>query len=145
MNLFHKKMENYPDNGKGQKELEQFEIATEWGESFAKSKEKDPPEKETYFPNALLFRSLLEGTSFDRRINKKTEIETIKKVHKSKPEKSINTTFQKNVSAHKLPSIKKPVKIVNYGKPTRKRKFITEKEQNRLEHIVTRVLGTEKD
>ncbi|HNR65905.1 MAG TPA: hypothetical protein PKJ95_06415, partial [Atribacterota bacterium] len=76
---------------------------------------------------------------------KKTETEAVKKVHKSRPEKPINTTFQKNVSVHKLPSIKKPVKIVNYDKTPRKRKFITEKEQNRLEHIVTRVLGPEKD
>ena len=141
MNLFHKKIEDEPDNGKEQNLFEHFEIGSEWEENYNKNKGKDKPAKEAYYPNALLFRSLLEGTSFDRRVNKKKE--PAEKQIKTEPgaKEVSDISFQRNLSMAKKSSLKIPEKSVDFYKPLKKKKFITEKEQNRLGHIVNKVLG----
>ena len=145
MNLFHRKIDNYSDNGKSQKEYENFEISTDWEESYKKNKEKDMSAKEVYYPSVLMFRSLLEGTSFDRRVNKKKEV----------PEKPIQTVSEDNPDIslqQKISTIelyptknKKLEKSANFYKPLKKKKFITKKEQNRLSHIVKKVLRPARD
>ena len=145
MNLFQRKIDNYSDNGKSQKEYENFEISTDWEESYKKNKERDISAKEVYYPNALMFRSLLEGTSFDRRVHKKKEA----------PEKPIQTesedvpdiSLQQKISAIGIypTKNKKLEKSANFYKSLKKKKFITEKEQNRLGYIVKKVLRPAKD
>ena len=40
MNLFHRKVEDYPDNDKEQSLFEHFEISTEWEENYNRDKDK---------------------------------------------------------------------------------------------------------
>ncbi len=145
MNLFYRKIENSPDNEKRQNEFEHFEIGTDWEESYTKNYDKEVPAKETYYPNALLFRNLLEGTSFDRRINKKVEMPEKSVKAETEPEGVNDTAFRQKLSMVKIPYNKKPEKSGNFCKPIKKKKFITEKEQSRLERIVKKVLGPVKD
>ena len=141
MNLFHKKIEDESENGKGQNLFEHLEISAEWEENYNKNKVKDMSAKEAYYPNALLFRSLLEGTSFDRRVIQKEE--PAEKPIKTEPvvKETPNISFQRNLSIAKMPSFKTVEKNVDFYKPLKKKRFITEKEQNRLGHIVNKVLG----
>ena len=139
MNLFHRKVEDYPDNDKEQSLFEHFEISTEWEENY--NRDKDKPAKESYYPNALLFRSLLEGTSFDRRVKKKKEVSG--KAIKTEPQEkeTLDFSFKQKSPMTRIAPIKTPKKGTDLCKPPRKKKFITEKEQNRLGHIVKKVLG----
>jgi hypothetical protein len=145
MNLFHRKIDNYSDNGKSQKEYENFEISADWEESYKKNKEKDMSAKEVYYPSVLMFRSLLEGTSFDRRVNKKKEVP--EKPIQTESEDNPDISLQQKISTIELypTKNKKLEKSANFYKPLKKKKFITKKEQNRLSHIVKKVLRPARD
>lgn len=141
MNLFHGKIEDEPDNGKGQNVFEHFEISTDWEENYNKNKEKGMPPKEAYYPNALLFRSLLEGTSFDRRVDKKKEVSKKPIKVETGAKEALDISFQQKISLPKISPTKTPEKSADFYKPLTKKKFITKKEQNRLGNIVNKVLG----
>ena len=88
-----------------------------------------------------MFRSLLEGTSFDRRVKKKKEVSG--KAIKTEPQEkeTLDFSFKQKSPMTRIAPIKTPKKGTDLCKPPRKKKFITEKEQNRLGHKVKQVLG----
>ena len=148
MNLFNSKVDNYPDNGKSksQNEYESFKINADWDENYRENKKKEILAKEVYNPNALLLRSLLEGTSFDRRVNTKKETPVTTNSSKNELKDNLDISFTQKISTIKIFPNKKWGKDTTFYKPTlRKKKFITEKEQNRLSHIVKKVLRPVKE
>jgi hypothetical protein len=140
MNLFHKKVINYPDNGNGKNKVEQqYEINIDWEESYSVDEKKDTPTKESYCPSAELFRRLIEGTSFDRRISNK--IEEPEMPVKSESPDLTNIPSQQELPAVKISPVKKIENKTNSYKPLKKKKFISNKEQSRLEHVVKKVFS----
>lgn len=142
MNIFQRKSVNIPDNGNGKNILEQFEISNDWEESYVPDEKKDTTVKKNYCPNAELFRRLIEGTSFDRRINKK--IEPVEKPIKLKEPSNKHITAKQHPKADIKLSIRKTKNEINLSqpiKPLTKKKFINEKAQKRLEHITNNVFN----
>lgn len=142
MNIFQRKAVSVPDSGNGKKNLEQFEISNDWEESYVPDEKKDTTVKKNYCPKAELFRRLIEGTSFDRRINKK--IESVEKPIKLKEPSNKHIPAQQHPKADTKLSIKKTKNEINLSqsmKSLTKKKFINEKAQKRLEHITNNVFN----
>lgn len=146
-NTFHRNSENHLNIEKESDILEQYaiNISMDWGKTVKKKEENGYTSKGAVFrPSAVMLRNLLEGTSFDRRTNKidneifedeKKPVEselniatnksnTTEKYFKNKPKKR----------THDTRIVKK--KRTSYSTTPKKKKFITEKEQNRLKHVV---------
>lgn len=141
MNIFHRKNASYPDNGNGQSRLEQYEINGDWQENYIVVEKTEISAKKSYYPNAILFRRLIEDTSFDRR---KSKIEEAEIPNKSDSLKPINNNAQPNLSAVKIPPIKKLEKKANFYKPLKKKNFISKEEQDRLQDVINRIFNQKK-
>lgn len=144
MNLFHRKTKNDLSNEEEHNILDQYDIGAEldWGKTALNKKEnKNVNSKKTYCPSAIMFRNLLEGTSFDRRVNRVDNeiLEEPEKVNIPELKETIHTPPLKKIPETNVSHIKKPVKKTSFYKPLKKKKFINEKEQNRLKRSVKRV------
>jgi hypothetical protein len=140
MNILGKHIKNYDGNKIRDKEPLQLENEPMPKELL--SAEKVDQENNSNYPNPELFRRLIEGTSFDRR----TGIELKQEIRKEIDKKETPNTQSKEIPEN-YPNYrehKQGIPIFNKDLSSKRKKFINEKRENRLSHIVYEVLGNKK-
>jgi len=136
MNLFRKEVINHFEKEVEIENQDQYQEMSYSEERI--SNRTDKQEKELYYPNPALFRRLIEGTSFDRRIR----VEPEQQINKTEDGQRAAIPPKNSIVFKNTPLFQKShQKKETTDKSGKRKKFINKERENKLGHLVHDVLG----
>ena len=138
MNLFQKKTVNHSEKKEDFTDSDELKIMSD-PEKMVSTGDYNQG-KDSYYLDPLLFRRLIEGTSYDRR----PKIETEEEITRTKNKDRTVIIPQKSIDFKRMPVLKRDEKKVSLNTNSKIKKFINKERENKLGHIVHEIMGYPK-